>query len=70
MNCHYCESKATCKCATCPMKFCDFCIEEHLQAKGMPRRSWNANRIMLEIEETGETNESTGILRRIGDHKD
>lgn len=69
MKCHYCEQIATYKCGLCPMRFCDFCIEEHLQYKNIPRRSWSNNKIKLE-ETKGETNEGGSILGRIGDSKD
>lgn len=52
------------------MKFCDFCIEEHLQYKNIPRRSWNVNKIKLEDEKTGETNENRSVLGRIGNNQD
>jgi hypothetical protein len=61
MKCQYCEQEATCKCASCPLKFCDFCVEEHLHGKGIPRRSWGSNKIML--EKKGETDAGGSILR-------
>lgn len=59
MTCHYCNQKAIYKCSLCPKTFCAICINDHLEAKMIPRRRWENSKIKLEQEE--DENDGRGV---------